>query len=53
MGYRTFKFSFKETTDMTVIDKSLVAITRGDFDENKIIQRKKVDDNVFVIYNKN
>ena len=52
MGYRTFKFSFKETTDMTVIDKSLVAITRGDFDENKIIQRKKVDDNVFVIYNK-
>ena len=30
-----------------------IAITRGDFDASKLIKRKCISDNVYLVYNKN
>lgn len=53
IGYKTFEFQFTETNDSSLKGKDYIAITKGKVDESKIIKRKYITDNVFVIYNKN
>lgn len=53
LGYKTFGFKFSETSDAALRDKDYIAITRGKIDETKIVKRKYIADNVFLIYNKN
>lgn len=53
LGYKTFGFKFSETSDSVLEGKEYIAITRGNIDETKIIKRKYIADNVFLIYNKN
>lgn len=53
IGYKTFEFRFTETSEDSLKDKNYIAITRGKFDETRIIKRKYISDNVFLIYNKN
>lgn len=48
LGYRTFYFHFDGEEGM-----GDVAITRGDFDVAKLIKRKRISDNVYLVYNKN
>ncbi|NCB42197.1 MAG: hypothetical protein EOM59_06215 [Clostridia bacterium] len=53
IGYKTFRFSLLESPYKSMMDKSFIAITRGAFDETKIIERKHISDNVYLLYNKN
>ena len=53
LGYKTFGFKFSETSDIALKSKDYIAITRGKIDETKIVKRKYIADNVFLIYNKN
>ena len=53
LGYKTFGFKFSETSDVALRDRDYIAITRGKIDETKIVKRKYIADNVFLIYNKN
>lgn len=53
LGYRTFKFSFKNTPYTISTEQEFIAITKGRFDSSKIVIRKKVADNVYIMYNKN
>lgn len=48
LGYRSFYFHFEGEDDMENI-----AITRGNFDTSKLIKRKRISDNVYLVYNKN
>lgn len=48
LGYRSFYFHFYGEDGMRDI-----AITRGDFDASKLIKRKRISDNVYLVYNKN
>ena len=48
LGYRSFYFHFKGEKGVGGI-----AITRGDFDASKLIKRKRISDNVYLVYNKN
>ena len=48
LGYRSFYFHFEGEEGM-----GDVAITRGDFDASKLIKRKRISDNVYLVYNKN
>ena len=48
LGYRSFYFHFDGEDGM-----GNVAITRGDFDASKLIKRKRISDNVYLVYNKN
>ena len=48
LGYRCFYFRFDREEGM-----GNVAITRGDFDASKLIKRKRISDNVYLVYNKN
>lgn len=48
LGYRSFYFHFDGEEGM-----GDVAITRGDFDVSKLIKRKRISDNVYLVYNKN
>lgn len=48
LGYRSFYFHFDGEEGM-----GDVAITRGDFDASKLIKRKRISDNVYLVYNKN
>lgn len=48
LGYRCFCFRFDGEEGM-----GDVAITRGDFDASKLIKRKRISDNVYLVYNKN
>lgn len=48
LGYRSFYFHFDGEEGM-----GDVAITRGDFDASKLIKRKRIADNVYLVYNKN
>ena len=48
LGYRSFYFHFDGENDVKYI-----AITRGNFDVSKLIKRKLISDNVFLVYNKN
>lgn len=47
-GYRSFYFHFEGEDGM-----GNIAITRGDFDTSKLIKRKRISDNVYLVYNKN
>lgn len=53
LGYKTFEFKFSETSDAGLRNKDYIAITKGKIDETKIVKRKYITDNVFLIYNKN
>lgn len=53
LGYKTFYFQFSETSEENLKGKNFIAITRGVFDKTKIIKRKHIADNVYLIYNKN
>ena len=48
LGYRSFYFHFEGEDGM-----GNIAITRGDFDTSKLIKRKRISDNVYLVYNKN
>ena len=48
LGYRSFYFHFDGEEGL-----GDVAITRGDFDASKLIKRKRISDNVYLVYNKN
>lgn len=48
LGYRSFYFRFDGEEGM-----GDVAITRGSFDASKLIKRKRIADNVYLVYNKN
>jgi len=48
LGYRSFNFHFDGEEGI-----GDVAITRGDFDASKMIKRKRISDNVYLVYNKN
>ena len=48
LGYRSFYFHFDGEEGVRG-----VAITRGDFDASKLIKRKHISDNVYLVYNKN
>lgn len=53
LGYKTFQFLFVDTAEKDFIGNTYIAITRGEFNQTKIIKRKYISDNVFLIYNKN
>lgn len=53
LGYRTFKFRLEETDVLVLAKGELIGITRGNFDPEKVIKRKYISDNVFLVYNKN
>lgn len=53
MGYKTFRFTFSESPYESMKGKEFIAITRGAFDESKIIERKYIADNIYLLYNKN
>lgn len=48
LGYRSFYFHFDGEEGLGDI-----AITKGDFDASKLIKRKRISDNVYLVYNKN
>ena len=48
LGYRSFYFHFDGEDGM-----GHIAITRGGFDASKLIKRKCISDNVYLVYNKN
>lgn len=48
LGYKSFNFHFPSDENSVYI-----GITRGDFDAEKIIKRKRISDNVYLVYNKN
>ena len=48
LGYRSFYFHFDGEDGI-----GDVAITRGAFDASKLIKRKRISDNVYLVYNKN
>ena len=48
LGYKSFCFHFEGENETAAI-----AITRGDFDATKLIKRKRISDNVYLVYNKN
>lgn len=48
LGYRSFYFHFEGEDGM-----GNIAITRGNFDTSKLIKRKRISDNVYLVYNKN
>lgn len=48
LGYKSFYFHFDGEEGL-----GDVAITRGDFDASKLIKRKRISDNVYLVYNKN
>lgn len=49
LGYKTFYFHFEGEED----SEPMIAITRGEIDPSKIIKRKRIADNVYLVYNKN
>lgn len=49
LGYKTFYFHFEGEED----GEPMIAITRGEIDPSKIIKRKRIADNVYLVYNKN
>lgn len=53
LGYKTFEFQFTETGNRALMGKEYVGIVKGTLDETRIIKRKYIADNVFVICNKN
>lgn len=53
LGLRTFEFEFRDTKDPELKDKNFVGITRGPLNEENIIKRQYISDDVFLIYNKN
>ena len=48
LGYKSFYFHFPSDER-----KVYVGITKGDFDATKIIKRKRISDNIYLVYNKN
>ena len=48
-GYKSFYFHFKGEEN----SEPMIAITRGDIDPSRIIKRKRIADNVYLVYNKN
>ena len=48
LGYKSFYYHFYGENGMGEI-----GITKGEFDESKLIKRKRISDNVYLIYNKN
>lgn len=48
LGYKSLRFHFESDTE-----KEHIAITRGDVDASKLIKRKRISDNVYLVYNKN
>jgi len=48
LGYKSFCFHFDDNTN-----EKFVAITRGNFDATKVIKRKRISDNIYLVYNKN
>lgn len=48
LGYRSFYFHFDGEEGI-----GNIAITRGAFDASKLIKRKRISDNVYLVYNKN
>lgn len=48
LGYRSFYFHFDGEDGI-----GRVAITRGNFNASKLIKRKRISDNVYLVYNKN
>jgi len=46
LGYKSFYFPGDEC-------KVCVGITKGNFDATKIIKRKRISDNIYLVYNKN
>ena len=48
LGYRSFYFHFEGEDGM-----GNIAITRNKFDTSKLIKRKRISDNVYLVYNKN
>ena len=48
LGYKSFSFYFPSNENSVY-----VGITRGDFDAAKIIKRKRISNNVYLVYNKN
>lgn len=48
LGYRSFYFHFEGEDGI-----GNIAITRGNFDTSKLIKRKRISDNVYLVYNKN
>lgn len=47
LGYKTFTFRFANEKE------EYIAITKGRFDPKRIIKRKIISNNVYLIYNKN
>lgn len=50
LGYEVFSFKFETTQETKYRDKQCIGITRGKVNENQTIKRKKISDNVFLIY---
>lgn len=48
LGFRSFSFHFYGEGDT-----GYIAITRGELDASKLIKRKRISDNVYLVYNKN
>ena len=48
LGYKSFNFHFEGEDD-----KSAIAITNGDINFDKLIKRKRISDDVYLVYNKN
>ena len=48
LGYRSFYFHFEGEDGIEYI-----AITKGNFDKLKLIKRKRISDDVYLVYNKN
>lgn len=48
LGYKSFYFHFPSDEH-----NEYVAITKGDFDATRIIKRKCISDNIYLVYNKN
>lgn len=53
LGYRTFRFSFSKTQYDIQPEAEFIAITKGKFDASKVVIRKQIADNVYIVYNKN
>lgn len=53
LGFKVFEFQFENPGDSRLKNKTFIGITKGTLNEQKIIKRQYISDNVFLIYNKN
>jgi len=56
LGYKTFMFEItnsNEKGDGKIENRSFIGITKGKLDCDRIIKRKEIDDNIWLVFNDN